>query len=163
VDALPEGAREATLRGYRTVWQVAMDNSVDLPGYKYYLDPASGERPAVYVTFLDLTPDPTAMVAGVVFPVDDGTLAALDARERNYERADVTDRIDPPLGGPVHAYFGSAPAHRRYEAGKAAGTAVIARAYVDAVGPSIEPAPVPIRDLRRVDLPAQLAERPFRP
>jgi hypothetical protein len=157
VDALPEGARAATLRGYSRAWRVAMDNRVDLPGYKYYVDAASGERPAVYVAYVDLTPDPVATVDGVVFPVDDATLAALDARERNYARADVTGRVDPPPGGPVHAYFGSPAARRRYEAGKAAGTVVIARAYFDAIRPSTEPTPVPIRDLRRVDLPQQLA------
>ena len=33
-----------------------MDNSRDLPGYKYYLDPGTGDRPAGSVAYLDLAP-----------------------------------------------------------------------------------------------------------
>jgi dephospho-CoA kinase len=138
-----------------------MDNSRDLPGYKYYVDRATGERPAVYVAYLDLAPDPQTTVNGVVFPVTDEQLAALDTRERNYERKEVV--VDPPPGGPTYAYFGSTAARERF----AAGPTVVARAYLalvrasfDDLGPdqakafagSTDPPPVPIRDLERVDL-----------
>jgi hypothetical protein len=132
-----------------------MDNRVDLPGYKYWVDAETGERPAVYVAFVDLAPDPDAVVEGVVFPVDRAALAAFDERERNYERADVTDRIDPPAGGPVHAYRGTLEARQRF----AAGPTVIARDYLEAVGCSTAEAPLPIRDLRRINL----AKGPLRP
>jgi hypothetical protein len=155
VDALAQGGRDATLRGYRRRWGVAMDNRVDLPGYKYYVDAASGDRPAVYVAFVDLEPDPDALVEGVVFPVDEAALAALDSRERNYVRADVTGGIYPPTGGRVDAYFGSVDARARYSAGPT----VIARDYLLAGGASTRDAPVPIKDLRRVDL-AKKAPRP---
>ena len=56
------------LRGQRRGWGVAMDNRRTLPGYRYFLDPATGERPAVYVAFLDIRPDAGARVDGVVFP-----------------------------------------------------------------------------------------------
>src|SRR3954452_9313466 len=68
VEALDAGGRAAHLDGYRRRWQVAMDNSRDLPGYKYYVDPRTGERPRVFVAFLDLAPDPRARVNGVLFP-----------------------------------------------------------------------------------------------
>jgi gamma-glutamylcyclotransferase (GGCT)/AIG2-like uncharacterized protein YtfP len=146
------GGSPARLEGHRRAWQVAMDNSVDLPGYKYYVDAHSGERPALFVTFVDLVPDPRSSVAGVVFPVDDGELEALDSRERNYERRDVTAVVNPPVGGRIWAYFGTAEARKRYERGRSTNTAVVARDYWDAVGGfSGEPAP-PIRDLRRIDL-----------
>ncbi|MGH2910161.1 MAG: hypothetical protein ACRDK8_12795, partial [Solirubrobacteraceae bacterium] len=45
----------ADLRGVRRGWGVAMDNRVDLPGYKCYLDP-DGRRPALSVCFLDIEP-----------------------------------------------------------------------------------------------------------
>jgi hypothetical protein len=164
VDALAKGGdRAATLRGYRRVWAVAMDNRVDLPGYKYYVDSETGERPGVYVAFVDLEPDETSDVEGVVFPVDGASVGALDTRERNYARADVTDRIDPPAGGDVHAYFGTSEARRRFERGRTSDTAVVSRAYLKAVGASTGDTPLPIRDLRRIDLPPQLAERPPRP
>jgi hypothetical protein len=143
-----------------------MDNSRDLPGYKYFVDAGTGERPDVYVAFLDLADDPGSAVNGVAFPVAGDALAALDRRERNYERRDVTEHVDadPPIGGRVWAYFGSAAAHERF----ARGNAVISRAYLDLVragfdrlGPgelsrfdtSTEAPPVPVRDLRRIDIP----------
>jgi gamma-glutamylcyclotransferase (GGCT)/AIG2-like uncharacterized protein YtfP len=157
VDALERGGSAATLRGYRRCWQVAMDNSVDLPGYKYYVDAVTGERPDVYVTFVDLAPDPDSSVSGVVFPVNGDALDALDARERNYERREVTGRVAPPTGGCVWAYFGTSDARERYERGRSAGTAVVSRAYLDVVR---HDPPVPVRDLKRVDLLAETANRP---
>src|SRR3954452_3259035 len=89
--ALEHGGSIARLRGYRRRWAVAMDNRVDLPGYKYYVDAQSGERPAVYVAYLDLEPDPDNTVNGVAFEATDVELRSLDARERNYERRVVKD------------------------------------------------------------------------
>jgi gamma-glutamyl AIG2-like cyclotransferase len=131
-----------------------MDNSKDLPGYKYYVDPASGERPAVFVAFLDLVRDDASTVTGVVFEVDDARLQELDSRERNYERRDV--ETDPPTGGPTYAYVGTPEARERFRTGPT----VVARAYFELVqtgferlgaGPTDAP-PVPIRDLERVDI-----------
>jgi dephospho-CoA kinase len=145
-----------------------MDNTRDLPGYKHYLDPATGERPAVYVAFLDIVPDQATAVNGVVFPAASPVLDALDSRERNYERRDVTAQIDPPSGGRVWAYLGTRAARDRFERGRAAGAAVVDRAYLDAVregfehlGPrdlarfdaSTDPPPVPMRRFIRVDAP----------
>lgn len=48
--------RRARLEGYRRVWGVAMDNRVDIPGYKSYRRRDDGSRPAVYVAFLDGLP-----------------------------------------------------------------------------------------------------------
>jgi cation transport regulator ChaC len=150
VDALEAGGSSAELRGYRRRWQVAMDNTRDLPGYKHYLDPETGERPAVYVAYLDLAPRPGSSVKGVVFPVDAPGLAALDRRERNYERREVGDHLDPPAEGRLWAYFGTAAARERFERGQTAGTAVVDRAYFERVRDSPAP-PVPVVRLRRVD------------
>lgn len=152
------------LRGHRRRWQVAMDNRRDLPGYKYYVDAATGERPGVFVAFLDLAPDPAATVNGVLLPVEAGALADLDARERNYKRREVTEHVDPPVEGRVWAYFGTAAARARFERGEP----VVSRAYLELVrerfaqlGPgelhrfdaSTDAPPVPTRDLLRIDLP----------
>jgi gamma-glutamylcyclotransferase (GGCT)/AIG2-like uncharacterized protein YtfP len=141
-----------------------MDNRRDLPGYKYYVDPQTGERPQVYVAFLDLVPDPRATVNGAVFPATGDQLAALDARERNYARREVTHQIDPPAGGRAYAYFGTEDARRRFDAGPT----VVARGYLDLIhagferlGPgelahfeaSTDPPAVPIVLLERTDLP----------
>jgi gamma-glutamylcyclotransferase (GGCT)/AIG2-like uncharacterized protein YtfP len=127
-----------------------MDNTRDLPGYKYYVDPETGERPAIYVAYVDLVPDRKSSVKGVVFPVDAATLEALDARERNYERAEVA--VEPGPEGRVWAYFGTADARERFERGHAAGTAVIDREYYETVGAPERP-PAPIRALTRIDIP----------
>jgi hypothetical protein len=166
--ALP-GAAPARLRGFRRVWGVAMDNTVAVPGYKVYENP-EGARPAVAVAFLDLAEDPAAVVDGVLIAAPD--LALLDARERQYERIDVTSAIEPPPadGGKAYTYVGRAASRARVRDGALA--VVIPRAYRDQVerayavlGPdaleryraTTEPPPFPVAELARVDLPPSAA------
>ena len=116
------------MAGVRRVLGVAMDNAVDLPGYKWYRDPRDGSRPAVMVAFADLAEAPPGgpAVNGVLVPAPD--LAALDARERNYDRVDVTERIEEPPGR-VWAYLGSTAGRARF----AQGPTVVVRGYVEAI------------------------------
>lgn len=119
----------AVLRGRRRGWGVAMDNRVDVPGYKHYRLRADGSRPAVFVAFLDLFDDPAAVTHGVCVAVDDVQLAAIDHRERNYARIDVTDAV-MPARGTVWAYVGSAEARHRLDRARDAGLAVISHDYL---------------------------------
>lgn len=161
--SLGAGARPAELVGFRRAWTVAMDNTVDLPGYKHYLD-VERARPAVCVAFLDLV-EHDAAVNGVCLPVTDTDLAVLDRRERQYVRVDVSDRMTH-TDGPSWAYLGRAESRERAAAARADGRLRVARAYLDAVhvafdalGPeqrarfdATTHAPgVPVVDLRRVD------------
>jgi hypothetical protein len=156
------------LRGFVRRWGVAMDNRRDLPGYKYYTDPA-GRRPDVFVAFLDVVPSVTDAdaVNGLCLPVGEADLARLDRRERNYERVDVSDRVNAG-GARVWAYTGSAAGRARYQAGRSAGTAVIDAGYlriVEAgfaalgadelrrVRPSLAPGEIPVAELVRHELP----------
>lgn len=156
--ARPPALRAATLRGYRRVWGTAMDNRRAIPGYKVYEDDA-GRRPAVDVVFLDVVPDPRAAVNGALLAVDGAALAALDVRERQYERVDVTEHVDPAPGGTVWTYQGHAEARRRVREG----SPVVARDYLEAVERAFaargeleafragtEPPAFPVADLRRV-------------
>ncbi len=153
------------LREHRRVWNVAMDNSIELPDYKHYLD-EHGARPAVFVTFLNLAPARGISVNGVLFEVDAEQLTALDRRERNYLRADVGALLDVDVDGAAWAYFGGERARSRFRTGARAGTAVVDRRYRDAVrdgfallGPdalaefdaSTDAPPCPIVALRRID------------
>lgn len=126
-------ANVCSLRGYRRAWDVAMDNSVTLPRYKHYLDARDGSRPDVLVTFLNLRPAPNHSVNGVLIEVDDAQLLALDRRERNYERRDITSAFEPPCDGRVWTYFGRPEACLRFAEGAALGRAVVDRAYLDSV------------------------------
>ena len=166
---LKEHGFVADLTGLRRVWGVAMDNRRDLPGYKYYTHP-DGHRPQIYVAYLDLVAepdDPDAAVNGLCLPVDGPLLSALDRRERNYERTDVSDRVDAG-GARVWAYVGSAAARERLAAGRRDGTAVIDAGYVrtveagfaalgapehEACRPSLEPGDLPVLELTRHELP----------
>jgi hypothetical protein len=140
------GGRPARLRGYRRAWNVAMDNTVTIPGYKYYVD-AEGQRPEVVVTFLNLVPGEG--VDGVL--LEGADLRALDARERQYARVDVSHAVDVP--GPVFAYIGRPEAVARFEAARREGRAVAQRAYVESVRGIAEPPPLPVLDLSRVEVP----------
>ena len=104
--ALPDGAVPAHLVGWRRSWAVAMDNSVDLAGYKHYVT-ADGRRPKVMVSYLDIAEHPGAVVNGVALAIGADELPGLDARERNYERRDVTRELDVSLDGRVWAYTGT--------------------------------------------------------
>jgi cation transport regulator ChaC len=169
--ALP-GTRPATLRGHRRVWGVAMDNSVAIPGYKVYESP-EGARPPCSVAFLDLAPDEDATVDGALLAVDEDALAALDARERQYRRVDVTRWVtvagELAADGPIWTFVGRGHGRARVAAGRAGDVAVIIqRAYVEhverafaALGEaaleryraSTEAPPFPVVELARVDLP----------
>ena len=150
------------LLGHRRAWNVAMDNRQTIPGYKYYVDPDTGERPPVHVTFLNIYPAAEGRVNGIAFPITAEALDQLDRRERNYDRIDVTRLLDVDLGGTVWTYLGSEAARERFEAG----AAVVSQDYFDAVredfatvggldefDQSTDRLTVPLRRLTRVDLP----------
>lgn len=72
---------------------------------------------------------------GVVVHVSDDELAALDWRERDYERTDVSDRIetDRAIAGPVVTYVPRRSAVERYEQARDDFRAGIRRSYWDLV------------------------------
>ena len=158
----------AELTGFSRGWGVAMDNSVDLPGYKFYVEP-NGRRPGVFVAFLDLVADPApdAGVIGICRPFAHEQLAELDRRERNYVRVDVSDRFDHT--GRVWTYVGSRDGRARLREGRRRGAAVIHAGYLQSVrdgaraariGPaayeafeaSLDPAGLPVVELERCEL-----------
>jgi hypothetical protein len=165
--ALGERMTPSRLCDHRRAWNVAMDNSRSLAGYKYYLSATDESRPAVFVTFLNLVPASGRYVSGVLFAVGEDELAALDERERNYDRREVTDLVDEPPDGRVWAYVGKPKAEQRFALGAREGRAVIDRAYLETVRAGFEliapqalvefdattdPHACPVVDLRRVDL-----------
>ena len=162
----PERGHVARLRGHRRVWGVAMDNRVDLAGYKSYRLRADGSRPEVFVAFVDIEPDPACTVTGLCLAVSDAELRALDDRERNYDRIDVSAQLDACPAGHVFAYVGSRTGRERLRSGRVSGRAVVSRDYLDglragigAIAPdevaAIEPAlaGIGVLDLERVEVP----------
>src|SRR4051795_6429376 len=93
-DGLP-----CNLLGHRRAWNVAMDNRRTIPGYKYYVDPATGERPPVRVAFLTLSPAHARGVSAISLPVCPEASAELARRERNFDRRGVKPLLDAVLGG----------------------------------------------------------------
>src|SRR3954454_20541375 len=154
-DELAAGAPPAVLHGHRRLWGVAMDNARTIPGYKLYRCP-DGRRPDVCVAFLDLHPDPEASVDGVLLDVDDAALEALDRRERQYHRVDVTEHLAAAPPGRVFAYLGREDSRERLRRAREAGRAVVAAAYaraVDRYSRTTVPHGLPVVELARVDLP----------
>jgi len=169
---LARGGRIAGLVGHRRVWGVAADNAQAIPGYKQYRLRSDGSVPAVFVAFLDLVEDGGQHVDGVVAPVDGDTLAALDRRERNYDRIDVTAAIDTAIGGRVWTYVGSSAGRARYADGLASDRLAVSRDYLASVTSAFRSLGdaeharfltssqldgVPVLDLERVDLPHEPA------
>jgi hypothetical protein len=128
--ALPAGSWGlAGLRGYRRVWNTAMDNALDLPGYKFYLT-KEGHRPPYFITFLNIEKDPACAVNGVLFEAGNDEVARFDRRERNYQRIEVTDRVTPrQTGARVWTYIATAAARARYQEGVKRGLARVNARY----------------------------------
>lgn len=156
--------RYEMLTSYRRAWSVAMDNSETLPGYKYYLDAATGERPPVFVAFANIEPAAGASVSGLMFEADQRMLDVFDARERNYHRTDVTLQMGAHVEGTVWSYIGSREAQERYRRGQARKALVIDKAYAQSIASAFaqarlpyapaHPADVPLVELKRVDVEA---------
>lgn len=108
-----------------------MDNRVDLPGYKHYT--LDGRRPACHVVFLDVVASAGSFMDAVAFPVAAAELVELDARERNYERVEVTARLAPALPGRAWLYRGRAEARKRCQSAGERGEAVVDAGYLAAV------------------------------
>ena len=159
--------RRARLEGYRRVWGVAMDNRVDIAGYKSYRRLHDGNRPAVYVAFLDIVEDAGAAVEGVLLAVDDAALRTLDARERNYDRIDVSAAVSGAACRRVWTYRGSDAGRERLRIGMQEASAVADADYVAAVQATLDALGIDedvrpgdglaLMWLERIDLP------PFRP
>jgi cation transport regulator ChaC len=142
-------ALSGRLNGFRRCWGAAMNNWEGGEGAKHYLDRASGERPRIRVAYLDLCEKAGLFVNGLALPVDADRLAALDEREINYERVDVSAAFQPADGdrvadtaptplppaspGRVFTYVGTEAARERCRRGLAAGDCFVSRDYVSGV------------------------------
>jgi gamma-glutamyl AIG2-like cyclotransferase len=166
-DAEGHDVTTAELPGHRRVWGVATDNTRAIPGYKMYLLRSDGTRPAVYVAFLDLAPDPVLSVTGLVRAVSEEELERLDRRERNYRRVDVSGAIEG-FDGRVWTYMGSHEGRERLARGREEGRAVVSRDYLEKVHAGFRRLggeaharflessaldDLPVWDLERIDLP----------
>jgi len=145
----PEDVAFGHLLGYRRAWNLATDNRLDLPGYKRYLDPETGERPEVFVTFLNLRQVEAVergaednrgrpRVNGVAFRVTEGELRRIRSRERNYRLTEVTELWRPEasnhtpgreLPGRILTSLGKPEAEARFREGRATDRAVIRTSY----------------------------------
>ena len=122
-----------SLKGWRRCWNVAMDNNIDLPKYKYYCDRETKRRLNCYVTFLNIRPDFKQIISGILFRVSDKELKNLDLRERNYRRVNITQQLNVPIQGNVWTYIGLPEAEQRYQKGLMQNKAVISQDYFDLV------------------------------
>lgn len=128
---LPD-AQPAVLAGYRRVFGVATDNSRVIAGYKRYLRGGDGTAPDVFVAFVDLEQAPGCEVNGLLAPVTGAGLAVFDARERNYERIDVSAAVRGGKGR-IWTYVGSEAGRARLARGVSEGRAVVSRDYMEKV------------------------------
>ena len=102
----PGGPIWAELEGHRRTWNIAMANADPVSDPKHYVDPETGDRPDIYVAFVNVTETGAGACLGVLIPADAAGLAAFDHREVNYRRIDVGDRISPRPAGRIWTYVG---------------------------------------------------------
>ena len=106
-----------------------MDNRETIPGYKYFLD-AAGARPEVFVDVPEPRAAPGRGAPASRSSVSADELEALDARERNYARVEVTSRSTPTSAAACTRTWAAEARARSTREGR-----VVARAYLEA-GPA---------------------------
>lgn len=86
---------------------------------------------------LGIVDDPGGTISGVVFAVDDAELAALDRRERDYHRIEVTTATavhgDVAATASIVTYVPRTSSIERYERARSIGSAAIRQTYWDLV------------------------------
>lgn len=126
----------ARLVGHRRCWNVAMNNSLDVPGYKSYTD-VDGGRPDIFVGFVGIEPANGAEVNGVLIHVSDDELRRLEHRERNYTSIDVSQGVhtdhELPARCRLVTFNPRAEARQRADAARDAGTLYATESYVQMV------------------------------
>ena len=105
--------------GYARRWTVAMVNCAPENDAKHYVDADTGDRPDIYIAFLNIEPDPDAACNGVAIPVTHSTLDTFDRREVNYTRSDVSAATTPAWPGRLWGYTGTPEAVNRFQIGLA--------------------------------------------
>ena len=121
------------LSGYRRIWNVSMNNCLDMKGYKYYIDPKSQIRPDISVTFLNVRIHPKSSIGGLLLQVSPDELELVDKREHNYSRIDVSENINIPVKGKAWVYIGLKESVERYRKAFTDGKAVISKNYYNLV------------------------------
>ena len=115
------------------IWNVGMDNSKQIKGYKYYVNPIDLQQPDVFVTFLNVQESPDHAVKGILFEVSQEELLLFDQRERQYSRKDITDLLDIEIDGNAWVYTGLPDSMKRFEKAFENNRAVISQAYQELV------------------------------
>jgi cation transport regulator ChaC len=161
------GVQYGRLTNFRRAWNVAMDNAQDIPGYKYYVDAQTGQRPSGFVSFLNIYRQPDSFVNGIIFEVPASALPELDRREQNYDRIDVTADFEGQVDGRIWAYIAKKDGLERFNEGVSSGTAMIDQYYRDDVERAFrmvgdqahatfvattDQPSIPVRNLRRIDI-----------
>jgi hypothetical protein len=123
----------AILHGFRRAWNVAVP-AVNPGGFLY--SDVDGKPVNGTVSYLGIRhAHDRAAMNGVVIALDEDGLSALDRRERNYRRIEVTEHVeaDIPKGRPVYTYLPLPRATHLNDASRAAGTDHLWRRYVETV------------------------------
>ena len=122
----------ATLKDYKRVWDVAMDNDRSILGYKRYK--TIEEYPHCFVTFLNIKPSETDEVIGTIVEVNKDEFALLIKMEKNYFPKNVTESIvHSPIDGSVFAFIGTSEAKKRFNSRTQHKPAVISKSYFELV------------------------------
>ncbi|MGE4428144.1 MAG: hypothetical protein AB7G37_16960, partial [Solirubrobacteraceae bacterium] len=130
------------------------------------VDATTDVRVAGYVAFLDAVEDPDAAIGVLALPVDAERLAALDVREANYARHDVTGALaavdGTPLPGRTWVYRGTPGGRERARTGRREGSIVVGEAYVAAAREAFGAQPPGLPPFADTTAPVDIPVRPLR-
>jgi hypothetical protein len=161
--ALEDEALPGRLHGYRRFWGAAMNNWEGGEAAKHWLDRGTGERPRIRVAYLDLYEQSGSAVNGVALSADATRLAALDAREINYRRIDVSAAFEPAIRQRVFTYVGLDAARERCRQGAAESNVFVSSDYVGSVRRAFEQlSPGALAEFERTTDPLPFPERDLR-
>lgn len=129
----PRFLKYCKLNNFCRVWNVAMNNQIDLPSYKYYRNNLTKKRDFKFVTFLNIEEKLNSSIEGILFSVDSVNLKKLDERERNYKRININHHIYIDVKGDIWTYVGSEEGEKRYLTGKSQESIAIQLEYYNKV------------------------------
>lgn len=123
-------AKPALLSGFQRTWNIARDNSISLVGDRGFIEPRSQLKPPIAITYPNIRAKRGGKVNGMLLPIEERHLKALDSHYRLYERIMVNEKISPTCAEEIWTWRGRAHAEDCYKRFHRQGHAILVASVV---------------------------------